>query len=178
MGRPPIKTDCDGLERFIRKQNKASSRRLLEVLVANHGDPIDLPPLDDDDDEEPAETPRNIEPDWWPCMWFGDLVSATAPRPEGPPRIAFIQAIVAKSYGMTTLDMVSQCRTRDVVLPRQIAMYLAKNMTPRAYPEIGRRFGGRDHTTVIHAIRKIGARCVSDPEFAGRINALKAEISA
>jgi len=177
MGRPSKKTDCDNLERVVHKQNKASTRALLEALVANHGEPSDLPPLEDDSEED-EEVPRNIEPDWWPCMWFGDLVTAQGPRPDGPPTISLIQAIVARSFNLTKIDIVSQRRTQNVVLPRQIAMYLAKNMTLRSYPEIGRRFGGRDHTTAIHAVHKIRARCVSDPEFAGRINALKAEISA
>jgi chromosomal replication initiator protein len=51
--------------------------------------------------------------------------------------------------------MVSARRAREVARPRQIAMYLAKQLTPRSLPEIGRRFGGRDHTTVIHAVRQI-----------------------
>jgi hypothetical protein len=179
MGRPPVKSDRDNLQNYVHKQNKTRSRALLEALALYHGNAFDLPPLPDDSEEdEPTEIPRNIEPDWWPCMWFGDLVIAQGPRPEGPPKISLIQAIVAKSFSMTILDIISQRRTQNVVLPRQIAMYLAKSMTARSYPEIGRRFGGRDHTTAIHAVQKIRARCVSDPEFAGRINALKAEISA
>jgi len=52
-------------------------------------------------------------------------------------------------------DMVSARRARAVARPRQVAMYLAKQLTPRSLPEIGRKFGGRDHTTVMHAIRRI-----------------------
>jgi hypothetical protein len=177
MGRPSKKTDCDNLQRYIHMQNKSRSRALLEALVANHGNAIDLPPLEDDSEDD-EETPRNEEPDWWPFMWFGDLVTAQGPRPDGPPTISLIQSIVARSFNVTKMDILSQRRTQNVVLPRQIAMYLAKNMTMRSYPEIGRRFGGRDHSTAIHSVHKISARCVSDPEFAGRINALKAEIGA
>jgi hypothetical protein len=177
MSRPSKKSDRDGLENYIHKQNKSRSRALLEALVANHGNGIDLPPLEDDSEDD-EETSRNEEPDWWPCMWFGDLVSPQGPRSDGPPTISFIQSIVAKSFNVTKMDILSHRRTQNVVLPRQIAMYLAKTLTPRSYPEIGRRFGGRDHTTAIHSVHKISARCVSDPEFAGRINALKAEIGA
>lgn len=177
MGRTSKKTDCDNLQSYIHKQNKSRSRALLEALVANHGNAIDLPPLEDDSEEE-EEIPRNDEPDWWPCMWFGDLVRAQGPRPSGPPTINAIQSIVAKSFNITKLDLLSQRRTHNVVLPRQIAMYLAKMLTTRSYPEIGRRFGYRDHSTPLYAVQKINARCVSDPEFAGRINALKAEITA
>jgi len=177
MGRPSKKSDRDGLEHYTHRQNKSHSRALLEALVEHHGVDTDLPPLEDDSEED-EEVPRNVEPDWWPCMWFGDLVTAQGPRPSGAPTISLIQSIVAKSFNLTKMDILSQRRTQNVVLPRQIAMYLVKNMTLRSYPEIGRRFGGRDHTTAIHAVHKISARCVSDPEFAGRINALKAEISA
>jgi chromosomal replication initiator protein len=60
-----------------------------------------------------------------------------------------------------------------VVRPRQIAMYLAKALTPRSLPEIGRRFGGRDHTTVLHAVRKIESLSGQDSGLAGEIDLLK-----
>jgi chromosomal replication initiator protein len=61
--------------------------------------------------------------------------------------------------------MGSARRAREVARPRQIAMYLAKQLTQRSLPEIGRRFGGRDHTTVIHAVRTIEALRVKDAEI-------------
>ncbi len=66
-----------------------------------------------------------------------------------------IQQAVCAHYKLDRLEMSSQRRSRVVARPRQIAMYLAKTLTPRSYPEIGRKFGGRDHSTVIHAIRTI-----------------------
>ena len=65
-------------------------------------------------------------------------------------RIEDIQRIVARHYNVSRQELVSNRRTRVIVKPRQIAMYLAKTLTPRSFPEIGRRFGGRDHTTVLH----------------------------
>ena len=70
-------------------------------------------------------------------------------------RIEDIQRVVAKHYNVSRQELVSNRRTRVIVKPRQIAMYLSKTLTPRSFPEIGRRFGGRDHTTVLHAVRKI-----------------------
>jgi chromosomal replication initiator protein len=70
-------------------------------------------------------------------------------------RIEDIQRVVARHYSVSRTELVSARRTRTVVKPRQVAMYLAKIMTPRSLPEIGRRFGNRDHTTVLHAVRKI-----------------------
>ena len=60
-----------------------------------------------------------------------------------------------------------------IVRPRQIAMYLAKILTPRSLPEIGRRFGGRDHTTVLHAVRKIEGMVSDDQKLAREIELLK-----
>jgi chromosomal replication initiator protein len=66
-----------------------------------------------------------------------------------------IQRRVAEHYKIRLVDMQSARRARAVARPRQVAMYLAKQLTPRSLPEIGRKFGGRDHTTVMYAIRKI-----------------------
>ena len=79
-------------------------------------------------------------------------------RPQEPKRIKIedIQRVVARQYNVSRSDLLSSRRTANVVRPRQVAMYLAKTLTLRSLPEIGRRFGGRDHTTVLHAVRKIG----------------------
>ena len=81
-----------------------------------------------------------------------DLIGAREPRRI---RIEDIQKVVSRHFNVSKSDLLSSRRTRTIVRPRQIAMYLSKNMTPRSLPEIGRRFGGRDHTTVLHAVRKI-----------------------
>ena len=78
------------------------------------------------------------------------------------PTVAVIQQIVAVFYKISVGDLWSQRRTADAVLPRHIAMYLAKTLTLRTLPDIGRRFGGRDHTTVLHAVRKITALLETD----------------
>jgi chromosomal replication initiator protein len=69
-------------------------------------------------------------------------------------------------YNLRMSDMTSARRTRSVARPRQMAMYLAKKLTPRSYPEIGRRFGGKDHTTVLYAVRKIEELIGRDPQIA------------
>ncbi|RCL03661.1 MAG: chromosomal replication initiator protein [Candidatus Tokpelaia sp. JSC161] len=84
-----------------------------------------------------------------------------------------IQRVVARHYSVSKEDLLSNRRVRVIVRPRQIAMYLAKMMTSRSLPEIGRRFGGRDHTTVLHAIRKIGNMMITDPKFSQELDLLK-----
>ncbi|MBV6659039.1 MAG: chromosomal replication initiator protein DnaA [Devosiaceae bacterium] len=104
---------------------------------------------------------------------IGFLLSNTeAPRVK----IEDIQRATALQFGLTKTDLLSQRRTKQIVGPRQIAMYLAKVMTVRSLPDIGRRFGGRDHTTVLHAVRKIERELETDPSLQKTIEALKSAI--
>ncbi len=88
-------------------------------------------------------------------------------------RIEDIQKVVARHYNVSKNDLLSNRRTRVIVRPRQIAMYLSKILTPRSLPEIGRRFGGRDHTTVLHAVRKIESLLSEDDKLSHEIELLK-----
>ncbi|MBO6717812.1 MAG: chromosomal replication initiator protein DnaA [Rhizobiaceae bacterium] len=88
-------------------------------------------------------------------------------------RIEDIQRVVSRHYNVSKTELLSNRRTRTIVKPRQVAMYLSKVMTPRSLPEIGRRFGGRDHTTVLHAVRKIEGLSGSDNTLAQEIELLK-----
>ncbi len=88
-------------------------------------------------------------------------------------RIEDILRIVSRHYKVPRNDLLSSRRSRDVVRPRQIAMYLAKSLTSRSLPEIGRRFGGRDHTTVLHSVRKVEQMIKDDGELAQEIELLK-----
>jgi len=83
-----------------------------------------------------------------------------------------IQKAVAEHYLLKQADLLSERRTRAVARPRQLAMYLAKNLTTRSYPDIGRRFGGRDHTTVLHAVRRIEELKASDAAIAADVDTL------
>jgi chromosomal replication initiator protein len=99
-------------------------------------------------------------------------------RPAEPKRVRIedIQRVVARQYNVSRSDLLCSRRTANVVRPRQVAMYLAKILTLRSLPEIGRRFGGRDHTTVLHAVRKIEARASNDTALAEEIEALKRQL--
>jgi len=101
---------------------------------------------------------------------LGHICRAGEPRRV---RIEDIQRIVARHYNVSKTELLSNRRTRTIVKPRQVAMYLSKVMTPRSLPEIGRRFGGRDHTTVLHAVRKIEDLSDSDNTLAQEIELLK-----
>lgn len=99
-----------------------------------------------------------------------DLIRTQEPKKV---KIEDIQRLVANHYNVSRADILSSRRTATVVRPRQIAMYLSKQLTLRSLPEIGRRFGGRDHTTVLHAVRKIDGLVSNDTSLAGEIDHLK-----
>lgn len=88
-------------------------------------------------------------------------------------RIDDILKIVSRHFKVARTDILSARRSRDVVRPRQIAMYLAKSLTSRSLPEIGRRFGGRDHTTVLHSVRKVEKMMKDDGDLCQEIELLK-----
>jgi chromosomal replication initiator protein len=99
-------------------------------------------------------------------------------RPQEPKRVKIedIQRVVARQYNVSRSDLLSSRRTANVVRPRQVAMYLAKTLTLRSLPEIGRRFGGRDHTTVLHAVRKIEALVAKDVSLSDEVELLKRQL--
>ena len=84
-----------------------------------------------------------------------------------------IQTIVSNYYNIPLSEMLSQRRSRPLARPRQVAMYLAKKLTTRSLPEIGRRFANRDHTTVIHAVKTITRLSDQDDEMKKNINQIK-----
>ncbi len=89
-----------------------------------------------------------------------------------------IQRAVVEHFQLKMSDMQSARRARAVARPRQVAMYLAKQLTPRSLPEIGKKFGGRDHTTVMHAVKQIDKLCEADRSLADDVAALKRRLSS
>lgn len=103
-----------------------------------------------------------------------DLVQGLEPRRI---KIEDILRIISRHFGVSKGDLLSQRRHRSVVWPRQVGMYLAKQLTARSLPEIGRRFGNRDHTTVLHAIRKIEGELAGNPRLKEELEELKRLLS-
>lgn len=89
-----------------------------------------------------------------------------------------IQRTVCQFYRIDRAEMASKRRARAVVRPRQVAMYLSKVLTPRSYPEIGRKFGGRDHSTVIHAVRLIEDLRLRDADMDGDVRSLLRQLES
>ncbi|MBI3015315.1 MAG: chromosomal replication initiator protein DnaA [Candidatus Tectomicrobia bacterium] len=93
-------------------------------------------------------------------------------RPTASPDLNAIQNAVAEYFHLRPGDLKSKRRTRSIALPRQVAMYLCRQLTSASLPEIGRFFGGKDHTTVIHACNKILNSLAKDPKIAASVNDL------
>jgi chromosomal replication initiator protein len=95
---------------------------------------------------------------------------------DHPESIDGIQKTVAKYFKIKVSDLKSQRRIKTLAEPRQIAMYLAKKISKASYPEIGQKFGGKDHSTVIHAVKKIERKIVEDIEFKNNVFAIENQI--
>jgi chromosomal replication initiator protein len=87
-----------------------------------------------------------------------------------------IQKRVAQYFQVSLQELLSARRARNIARPRQVAMYLAKQLTPKSLVEIGQRFGGRDHTTVMHAVAKVESLMLIDPEIRDAVTALDQQI--
>ena len=84
-----------------------------------------------------------------------------------------IQRRVSEHYNIRLSELIGPTRVRTVARPRQMAMYLCKTLTSRSLPEIGRRFGGRDHTTIMHGVRKIEELMATDSQLADDLQLLR-----
>jgi len=87
---------------------------------------------------------------------------STGHQRQGPTSVGEIQAAACEHFGVSTEELLSTTRTARVAWPRQVAMYLSRELTGESLPSIGRHFGGRDHTTVLHAWRRTTARIAAD----------------
>lgn len=88
-------------------------------------------------------------------------------------QVGAIKAEVCRAFNVRPIEMVSHRRARAVARPRQVAMYLARELTPLSLPAIGRHFGNRDHTTVMSALRRVEELAAADADFGARVNDLK-----
>jgi hypothetical protein len=124
-------------------------------------------PAPDEDDAPPLHHAGTLGRDW---------LRIGARRGRGKVAVPRILAAVAAHYDVEVAEILAHRRTAHLVIPRQVAMYLAKALTGRSLPDIGRRFGGRDHTTILHGVRKIAALMQRDAELAEDVAELTAHL--
>ena len=92
--------------------------------------------------------------------------------------VGTVQAAVAAGYGVTVAELNSDARAKRLLHARHVAMFLSRRLTGRSYPQIGRRFGDRDHSTVIHACRRIEAQIATDADLGVEVDLLAAALCA
>ncbi len=137
--------------------------RNFHRAIARKAKAIELKPAAVERIEQPELPAVHHVSYYYRQMWFWDLVQEI--RPAAPTPLVTVKSIMAATqrfYGITRVDMTCNRRTKELVIPRQVAMYLCKTLTLKSLPEIGRWFN-RDHTTVLHGIRKIERLREIDP---------------
>jgi len=154
-----------------RKRNIKSSDLLLLALQISHGE--GPPPI-----IKPEPVQRRIQPKRPEKKIFvrkapTERHHLTVAEKKVFSKIPVIQELVASFFEVGRVHIISHRRDSLVVLPRHIAMYLAKELTPNSLPEIGRRFGGRDHTSVLYGVRKIARLIKTDPNIAEAVRTLR-----
>lgn len=179
-----IRVNPNGIDypELIRQRNVWACNKLLALLNEHHGngEPAAAAPVSDVEPTAESEPVVIAEPEPIPAP----LPVATEDRdwlfvtPRPVTTIKDIQRAVAKHYGFTCMDMCSKRRTAALAKARHVAMYVVKSVTPRSLPEIGYYFGGRDHTTVLHGVRKIDNLVAADEVFRAEVDGLKAQFEA
>lgn len=159
----PIELAIHERQKLFRAKIAAAASRLELNAVKPCEDPKLLPPA--------PKAPESIET-WVERQkqyWF----KIEHETKDECPTIGLIQRVVAKHYGVTRADILSQSRIPKIVKPRMVAAYLARNMTPMTLPALGKHFGGRDHTTILSSVAKITSLLGTDTKLASEIAELK-----
>jgi hypothetical protein len=110
--------------------------------------------------------------------WAFEILGVVArdDRPAPRLKVEHIQRAAAQHFGISRDEMLSREHVHALSRPRHVAMYLARKLTTKSYPEIGRHFGGRDHATVLHAVRRIEDLLTQDAELAASVDHIRATL--
>lgn len=152
-------TECDAY-----KRTRKATGKLLSALFEHHDFRVPSPPKTIPIYEVPP-TVESIEV----CV-----------LPIATPKITIdaIKRVVCRHYDISHADMISQRRTVKVGRPRMVAIYLSRSLTERSLPEIGRKFGNRDHATALHSVSKVADLIMTDPVIAADVQTLSAQLTA
>lgn len=172
---------CMRSEEFILDANRKADLLVLDALKLHHPErmvdiAVPLAVEEVAEEEVESETTKPIDPAIEAYeneqAWSRAIVGADYVPPRRKISVDEIVRAVGKFYGITHADLISARRTSHIVRPRQVAMYLSRMLTLRSLPEIGRRIGNKDHTTVLHGVRLIAARIEKDQSLRGEILSL------
>jgi len=160
----------------IRARNAHSCNAHLSRLMKFHSEAIakPAPVVIIEKVTEPELPPPPLDPRWIKAI--EEVVVEEAPDPKGP-SVKDIKRCVAQHFNLTFADLESPRRFAKIVRPRQIAFYLARKLTTRSFPDIGRRFGNKDHTTILHACKLIARKMETDPQLAQTVRCLEEQLT-
>jgi hypothetical protein len=162
----------------LRAKNVNACNALLSRLARFHGDAfVRVAPVVVIEAPEPPPPPPLLRVEIAPEL--PAKPAEPVEEDDGPrrPTVTEIRKCVAKHFNVSMNDLMSPRRFHKVVIPRQIGFYLARKLTRQSLPDIGRRFGGKDHTTVLHGSRVIERKIAEDPIFAQTVAQLEAQFS-
>lgn len=150
----------------MRELHEAHKARLARISARAYKEPAPPPPA-----PNPVVKARNIaECDAW--LWAEAVVFNQSQLTRYGGTIGLIRDSVCRHFSVHLTDLVSRRRTADIVLPRQVAAYLCRFLTGASLPYIGKRLGGRDHTTILHACRRVHGLLQIMPELRDDLNAI------
>lgn len=152
-------TECD-----THRRTRRASSKLLSALFEHHDFRVPKPP---------KTIPIYVAPP------IAEPIEVCI-LPIAAPKITIdaIKRVVCRHYNISHADMISPRRTIKIAQPRMIAVYLARSLTERSLPEIGRKFGNRDHTTALHSVSKIADLIMTNPAVAADVQTLSAQLTA
>jgi hypothetical protein len=158
--------------RLLRRQCLAGDTKFMDALIAaGYMAPVEVPV------EIPPQVKPRVEPQNLVItkleQKIKELENALDGKDPGRVWVKHVIRLVCKHYNISRADILSSRRSQGIVRPRQVAFYLCKELTGRSLPEIGRKFGDKDHTTVLHGVRKIEQLIANDPEFASEVAFLR-----
>lgn len=173
-------------EEYVRARNAKACQKLLGLLVKHHSQHCPsaaseyMRMLDPEPDvPEPVVVHVQTEEDRI-AEWVEKQKKLLPPKfrdwdvESAFPSVLSIQREVCKYYNISRADLVSTRRTKNVMEPRHVAIYLSRKLTTRSLPYIGGKFGGRDHTTALHSVQMVEQRMARDPAFAERVRSMQA----
>jgi hypothetical protein len=153
-------------------ENYAAERRARLIRLGTIPAPVPMKPRGEIIAFKPAiEIFVPPVEEFYPSFWCWDLVTCQSKRPATAKNI---MEVVGADFGVSVFDIISARRHKSLLMPRFIAVYLCRKLTLLSLNQIGQRFGGRDHATIRHAIRKIEAEMETDPVLSNRVLYLQA----
>lgn len=170
--------DCDRVRNAARVARLARMNPKPKPVIIEIVPPIVPVPIQVEHQLVETVPVPNIDTEIIRQMWSFAVDPCKGENQTPSPSLERIKKMVARKYKITLIDMESARRTRDVVWPRQIACYLCATMTRRSLPAIGRAFGDRDHTTILHSRDKVAKLITEDIHLNEKILALKEAILA